>query len=79
MAVPSPVRDVKLVSNTLTLKQSAFLFYLIYLSVFIETYNALMKVAVVSANEEISATELAFGLIRDMMAAGLGKLQNIFP
>lgn len=38
-----------------------------------------MKVAVVSANEEISATELAFGLIRDMMAAGLGKLQNKFP
>ena len=47
--------------------------------VFIETYNALMKVAVVSANEEISAIELAFGLIRDMMAAGLGKLQNRFP
>ena len=46
----------------------------IYLFVFVETYNALMKVAVVSANEEISATELAFGLIRDMMAAGLGKL-----
>ena len=38
-----------------------------------------MKVAVVSANKEISATELAFGLIRDMMAAGLGKLQNKFP
>ncbi|KAM7452485.1 pentatricopeptide repeat domain-containing protein 3 [Porites harrisoni] len=37
----------------------------------LKTYNALMKVAVVSANEEISATELAFGLIRDMMAAGL--------
>ena len=46
----------------------------IYLFVFVETYNALMKVAVVSANEEISTTELAFGLIRDMMAAGLGKL-----
>jgi len=33
-----------------------------------------MKVAV-----DISATELAFGLIKDMMAAGLGKLQNKFP
>ena len=56
------------------------LFYsFIHSFVFIETYNALMKVAVVSANEEISATELAFGLIRDMMAAGLGKLQNRFP
>ena len=55
------------------------LFYSFIYLFFIETYNALMKVAVVSANEEISATELAFGLIRDMMAAGLGKLQNKLP
>jgi len=37
----------------------------------IKTYNALMKVAVASSEEETSATELALGIIRDMKAAGL--------
>ena len=45
---------------------------------YIETFNALMKVAVVSSDEDMSGTELALGLIRDMIASGLGKLQSLF-
>lgn len=37
----------------------------------LKTFNALMKVAVVSSDEDMSGTELALGLIRDMIASGL--------
>ena len=41
---------------------------------FVETYNALMKIAVVSSEtDNMSRTEIAFGILRDMKAAGLGK------
>ena len=32
-----------------------------------------MKIAVVSSEEEMSKTDLALGIIRDMIAAGLGE------
>ena len=41
---------------------------------FVETYNALMTIAVVSSEtDNMSRTEIAFGILRDMKAAGLGK------
>lgn len=49
---------------------------LMLVNFYIETYNALMKVAVASSEEETSATELALGVIRDMKAAGLGELES---
>lgn len=51
---------------------------------FVETYNALMTIAVVSSEtDNMSRTEIAFGILRDMKAAGLGKaigvLKDLFP
>lgn len=47
--------------------------------VFVETYNTLMKVVVVSSEHEMSTTDLALGLIRDMIAAGLGENFGALP
>ena len=47
--------------------------------VFVETYNTLMKVVVVSSEQEMSRTDLALGLIRDMIAAGLGENFGALP
>ena len=46
---------------------------------FVETYNTLMKVAVVSPEKEMSRTDLALGIIRDMIAAGLGENFGALP